>query len=200
MLYLFSPYLASLLLCASVVQADGTGLLGLGKWLYEPVCAHSCRLLLRDSPILCDDDGAAETETGHGNDAHHKRAHNHAMAPTAECWLLDASFLRTMALCIDEYCSKKGVEIWTIEEYWEGHLATGSIGDWSAEMRPIMTYQEALRLAHADVEEVGSDNVPYAVSGDPLNQTSFVAEDDFIPTYNYQMSFQLGEFDHGANR
>lgn len=179
------PALVAALFAGSVV-ADGIGILGAGKWLYKPVCAHSCRYLLRNSQLLCtaDDSGGAH--------------HGHSSSSTDPvCFLHDAAFLRTLALCIDDFCDES---ISTIEEYWEGHLATGTIGDWSEEMRPVMTYQEALRLAKEDVEDVGKENVPIHVVDDPLNVTSFLSEEDFIPTRNYQMSFEWGEVDHGANR
>lgn len=179
--------IAATLVC--VVRSDGTGILGAGKWLYKPVCAHSCRVVLRDSHLLCEAGNAVT-----------KRQHHPASDSSPECWLLDAAFLRTMALCIDEYCARDRIPLSVIEEYWEGHLATGSIGDWSQEMRPIMSYQEALRFANDDVDDLGAENVPIVVLGEPLNETSFVAEDDFIPTKNYQTAFQWGEFDHGVNR
>lgn len=169
--------------------ADGTGLLGAGKWLYRPLCAHTCRYLLADSPLLCE---ASTSEHGHS------RRHAHATSDDDPvCWLLDAAFLRTTALCIEDMCAGRDVDVWTIERWWAGHLATGSIGDWSEEMRPGLTYQEALMQAHEDVEE---GDVPTVVLGEPLNVTSRVMEEDYIPTYNYQLSFQWGEFDHGTTR
>lgn len=173
-------------LFAGTALTDGIGILGAGKWLYKPVCAHSCRYLLRNSELLC----TAEDSGG----AHH----GHSSSSTDPvCFLHDSAFLRTLALCINDFCDES---ISTIEEYWEGHLATGSIGDWSEEMRPVMSYQEALRLAKEDVEDVGKENVSIHVVDDPLNVTSFLSEEDFIPTRNYQMSFEWGEVDHGANR
>ncbi|KAL1953130.1 hypothetical protein VTO42DRAFT_3565 [Malbranchea cinnamomea] len=96
-----------------------------------------------------------------------------------------------------ERCPRDNIPISVMEEYWAGHLATGSVGDWS--LHPIMSYSDALRLAREDVLDMGIENVPVVVPREPLNQTSFVAEEDFIPSYNGQKSFEEAEWGHGAN-
>lgn len=174
------------LVLATTTAADGIGILGAGKWLYKPVCAHTCRYLLRNSQLLCTADDSGGAHQGHSSST-----------TDPVCFLHDPAFLRTVALCIQDYCD---VSISTIEEWWEGHLATGTIGVWREEMRPVMAYQEALRSAKADVEDVGKENVPIHIVDDPLNVTSFISEEDFVPTRNYQISFEWGEVDHGANR
>lgn len=172
------------------VHADGVGILGAGKWLYKPTCAHACRRLIATNPLLCDS-GQNSSHT------HHTKRHSHGKSKT-ECFLLDKAFLRTQALCMADRCPRDNVPISVLEEYWEGHLATGTVGDWS--LKPIMSYSEALMLAKEDVEAVGKENVPIAVSGQPLNQTSFIAEKAWIKSYNGQKSFDIGEAGHGQNR
>jgi hypothetical protein len=105
------------------------------------------------------------------------------------CFLLDSTFLKTTALCIEEYCKKKegDVLVSTIEEWWEGHLATGTLGDWSEEMRPVVTYSEALRLAKLDERE---GDLPDIVEMDWMNETSWIPEEVYTPWYNYQKGFQ----------
>ena len=99
---------------------------------------------------------------------------------------------------MDERCPRDNVPLSVMEEYWEGHLATGTVGDWS--LKPIMGYSEALMLAGEDVDAVGRENLPVVVSGEPLNATSWIDEEDWIESYNGQLSFQEGEFGHGRNR
>lgn len=106
-----------------------------------------------------------------------------------------------MALCIEDHCGIDDVTVPDAEHYWAGHLATGTVGDWSAALRPSITYQDALRLAHDDVHGVDDEeDVPVVVAGEPLNRTSRVRHEDFLPVDNWQRSFQWGEFDHGRNR
>ncbi|KAJ2922188.1 hypothetical protein H1R20_g14899, partial [Candolleomyces eurysporus] len=168
--------------------ADGYGMLGAGKWLYKPVCGHTCRRLIYNNPLLCDGDNAT---------THVHRRHLHGATNPPECFLKDAAFLRTMALCMANLCPRDNVPISVIEEYWESHLATGTVGDSS--LRPIMSYQEALMYAHQDIEEVGASNVPYAIEGEPLNVTSLVRDEDLVQYYNAQTWFERIERDHGRN-
>ncbi|KAK2763915.1 hypothetical protein FQN54_009534 [Arachnomyces sp. PD_36] len=180
-------FLLTSALVTSIVHADGVGIIGAGKWMYKPTCAHSCRRVIEECPLLCES----------GEDTSHHRRHSHAGPPSSECFLKDKAFLRTQALCMTTWCARDNVPISVMEEYWEGHLATGSVGDWS--QKPFMSYTEALMLAREDIAGVGEENVPIVVSQEPLNQTSFVSEEDFIPIYNGQKSFEGHEAGHGAN-
>ncbi|KAG2011153.1 metalloreductase [Coprinopsis cinerea AmutBmut pab1-1] len=174
------------------VAADGYGVLGVGKWLYKPVCAHACRRIIQTNKLTCDSKLPGDNSTSHVH-----RRHSHTVLNTKECYLKDAAFLRTLALCIDSGCSRDDVPISVIEEYWEGHVATGSVGDWS--LRPIMSYRDALDYARQDVEEVGRENVPFTKAGEPLNVTSFIREEDWVIGYNGQKWFEHIERDHGRN-
>lgn len=113
---------------------------------------------------------------------------------------MDAAFLRTMALCLEDVCYKRDkVPNSVIEEYWESHLpmTEGVLADYS--LHPIMSYQEALMYAHRDVETAGSANVPYAVREEPLNVTSFIRYEDLLGQYNAQVWWERSERDHGWN-
>ncbi|KAJ2918752.1 hypothetical protein MD484_g1702, partial [Candolleomyces efflorescens] len=172
--------------------ADGYGILGAGKYLYKPVCGHTCRRLIYDNPLLCDSKLPGDNATTHVH-----RRHLHGATNPPECFLKDAAFLRTMALCLAKACPRDNIPNSVVEEYWEGHLATGSVGDWS--LHPIMSYQEALMYAQQDVEAVGESNVPYAIEGEPLNVTSFVRDEDLVQYHNAQTWFERLERDHGRN-
>lgn len=187
-----SRVLVLLALALPSVLADGVGLLGYGKWLYRPLCAHTCRYLLASNPIPCQSEG---------NDAASAAGHSHHSATSdVHCWLTDLVFLKSVALCIEDYCPMENPQLSTIERWWSGHLATGTIGDWSDDMVPILSYGEAARLAGRDVDEAGPDGLPWVVELAEINATSRIPRDYYIPNYNFQKSFQWGEFDHSTNR
>src|SRR5690606_37382320 len=102
-----------LALCASSVQADGIGLIGWGKTMYNPTCTFACRNVVRKQQLECT---PVESTENHGT------SHNPVVTPP-ECFVKDPAFLKTMALCIDTYCPlsddpSKDV----IEDYWASHL------------------------------------------------------------------------------
>ncbi|PPQ67022.1 hypothetical protein CVT24_011316 [Panaeolus cyanescens] len=177
------------------VAADGKGLIGAGKWMYRPYCAHACRRPIQNNHLTCNRDiGGHSDNTTHT----HTRRHSHAVINTAECYLQDAAFLRTMALCIADRCPRENAAISVIEDYWEGHIATGSVGDWS--LRPVMSYQEALRHALMDVEQAGGmDKMPYTARGAPLNVTSLIEEDVYLSTHKSMVWFEKIETGHSRN-
>lgn len=188
------------------VVADGVGILGAGKWLYKPVCAHTCRYMLRNNLLRCETSVNSTLVDEHmshmGGAAGGHGSHGGAATTDPMCFLLDDAFLRTTALCIEEYCylTEGDVLVSTIQEWWEGHLATGTIGDWSMTMRPVLSYQQALAGAHRDYFDAGEEGLPAFVEADWLNTTSQINQEDYIAVYNYQKSFQWGEFDHGYTR
>jgi hypothetical protein len=124
---------------------DGVGMIGYGITMYQPPCAFACRSVVASCPLTC---------TPHLEENHDS---GHSAAPTPpECYANDQSFLRTLALCINNYCHLKGnPHMGTIEEYWSTHVATGSIGTY--DYKPALTYQEAVAAARQD-EQAGSSN------------------------------------------
>jgi hypothetical protein len=82
-----------------------------------------------------------------------------------------------------------------LEEYWEGHLATGTLSDTS--LQPEKPYHVALSDAQ---RERDNRSLAFLESGEELNRTMVVREEDFIAMYNYQKAFEWGENDHGRNR
>lgn len=219
-----STYLV-LLAAASSALADGIGLIGFGKTMYEPPCAFACRSVIARSRLQCTPQHDADSESG-----------GHAPAKTPEsCFISDPPFMQTLALCIDTYCpGSDAPRAGVIEEYWGSHLATGSIGNFS--WVPKMTYQEALQRAkrnehdgapatnsteqhhghgahtrrailirhggHGDEEEEDHNEMPpnttlpIAKPGAPLNVTSFVRLSDWQKNYNGLKSFELNERGH----
>ncbi len=138
-----STWLTGGLLLAILPQVfgDGIGMIGYGKTMYQPPCAFACRSVIAGCPLTCT---PPPTDDG-----------EHGMTPP-ECYAGDQSFLRTMAYCIDKYCPGNGnPPLSVIEDYWAGHLATGSTA--SYEYKLAATYQEALEAAKKDEHANGSN-------------------------------------------
>ncbi|KAJ3524825.1 hypothetical protein NMY22_g10838 [Coprinellus aureogranulatus] len=200
--YLPLSIIVSLAFLSTTVSADGRGILGLGKWLYKPPCAHACRAVIEDCKILCDSKLSGGPERSSSSTQLHPldKRHSHGILTMDLCLLRDAAFLRTLALCIAERCPRTGVDsIAEVEKYWEGHLATGTVGNWK--LKPIVSYQEALRYAREDLEQAVADGnvVAYAQPGMWLNATSLVRERDWRLLYNGQKYVERNERDHGRN-
>jgi hypothetical protein len=171
-----------------LAAADGYGILGAGKWLYKPTCAHSCRRQIIYSPLVCDGDSGGSHSTG---------SHSHSASPDTACFLENVAFLQTMALCLDTHCGVDSATLGDLQTYWEeGHLAKGTLSDLSLP-QPALNYQEALEGAR---EEVARRTVIDLVKGEVLNETMRISDDDFRAMYNYQLAFEWGEIDHGRNR
>ncbi|KAF4966680.1 hypothetical protein FSARC_5669 [Fusarium sarcochroum] len=215
-----------LTLCAIGVQADGTGLIGWGKTLYNPTCSFACRNVVRKQPLACT---PVESTENHGT------AHNPVTTPP-DCFVSDHVFLKTMALCIDTYCPlTENPPTSLIEDYWASHLATGTLGDY--QYTPVMSYQDALSAAREDESnalnntssqtdshhmrrttillrrhgghDASSNNdlitfnvsssLPMAGGGtDPLNETSFVGPEDWQLQYSYMYDFETNEAGHST--
>ncbi|KAG2008239.1 metalloreductase [Coprinopsis cinerea AmutBmut pab1-1] len=168
----------------STTAVRGQGIIGAGKVIYDLPCAHACRQIIAPSPLLCDSKLPGETHT----------------TDLTECYSKDAAFLRTLALCIEEHCRRDNPQISKIERFWETYplAGTGVFLD-PAQVGPIMSYQEALRYAHVDVEEFGEGNIPYVVAWEPLNATSLVCAEDWLVIYNGLLLLNTGGLVHGRN-
>ena len=194
-------------------KADGTGLIGYGKTLYNPTCTFACRNVIRKQPLACT---PAESTENHGT------AHNPVSTPP-ECFVQDVTFLKTMALCIDTYCGLSDKpDSRLIQDYWASHLGTGTLGTY--EYEPILSYEEALLAAQQDEdsernsrteenttrsadEEIPEGLIPYTVSSplqvtlggsEPLNKTSLVSPVQWQLQYNYLSDFEVNEKGHNT--
>jgi hypothetical protein len=111
--------LAFLHLNTPSVQGDGAGLIGFGKTLYNPTCTFACRNVIRKQTLSCTPSSSQEN---------HGTSHNPVVTPP-KCFVQDLTFLKTMALCIDVYCTLSDDPATTlIEDYWTAHLGTGTLG------------------------------------------------------------------------
>jgi hypothetical protein len=191
------------------VNADGTGVIGYGKTLYNPTCSFACRNVIRKQTLACTPE---DSSTNHGT------SHNPVSTPP-KCFVQDESFLKTMALCIDVYCTlsdKPSMSL--IEDYWASHLGTGTLGDYL--YVPIMSYKDALTAAREDEEEAMANNstsststkvpaglVPYKVSSPlaittggskVLNATHLVGPVQWQLQWNYMSDFEINERGHST--
>ncbi|KAG2017798.1 metalloreductase [Coprinopsis cinerea AmutBmut pab1-1] len=157
---------------------DGKGMIGGGRTLFKPVCAHTCRSFISKSPILCDSKIPDEPPTTDDTNPF-------------LCYSKDAAFLRTLALCLEDHCQREKLPVSSIEKYWERKTAFG--------IPPIMTYEGALRHAHEDLQEFDEADVPYLVEGAPLNTTHRVPEEEWMLLYNYMRFFDNSYTTHGYN-
>ncbi|KAK2767773.1 hypothetical protein FQN54_003932 [Arachnomyces sp. PD_36] len=205
---------------AAGVLGDGTGLIGLGKTMYNPTCAFACRNIVKDCKLLC---------TPEDSTVNHGTNHNPVSTPP-DCFVKDAAFLKTMAICLDTYCPiSNKPDLASLEDYWASHIGTGSLG--SSQYVPALSYMDALAAARRDEERVrinstvaenhsdhpdGTDHsdhvkkrqfmtesgpevtsvLPIIVSGEPLNVTSFIAPMDWQMQYNGMLDFETNESGH----
>lgn len=202
--------LATLLLHTNGVTADGTGLIGYGKTLYNPPCTFACRSVIRKQTLSCTPSVPTEN---------HGTAHNVVSTPP-KCFVQDIPYLKTMALCIDIYCTlSDDPPLLLIEDYWASHLGTGTLGD--HKYMPVMSYHDALSAARYDEKDAIARNitspsvsasipgglVPYKVSSPLaittggsgiLNKTQLVSPVQWQLQYNYLSDFEANEKGHST--
>jgi hypothetical protein len=196
-------------LLTPLAYADGTGLIGFGKTLYNPTCTFACRSVIRKQTLSCTPSSSTEN---------HGTAHNPVSTPP-KCFVQDRAFLKTMALCIDVYCSLSDrPKVDLIEDYWASHLGTGTLGDY--QYVPVLSYQEALGAARLDEDAARASNatrsttasvpkglVPHKVSSPlavttggsgALNATRLVGPVQWQLQYNYLSDFEINEKGHST--
>ncbi|KAK3063404.1 hypothetical protein LTS18_000639 [Coniosporium uncinatum] len=147
------------------------GLIGYGITMYVPNCAYSCRTTIASSPLNCS--AVPDTDMADMGDMAMD------MTPTSspECYATDDAFLQTLAYCISTHCGD--LEAWKIEQWWIQNVA----GIQADQPDPKETYQMALA-------QVVSPPTDVLVSGDPLNKTSLVPEEDYMANWNAQGLFE----------
>jgi hypothetical protein len=192
-------------------KADGTGLIGYGKTLYNPTCTFACRNVIRKQTLACTPKASVEN---------HGTAHNPVTTPP-RCFVQDPAFLKTIALCIDMYCTQSDrPELKSIEDYWTSHLGTGTLGDYR--YVPVLSYKDALAAAREDenkaragtgnttnstLASIPSGLIPYEISSplstttggsDALNSTRIVSPVQWQLQYNYLSDFEVNEKGHST--
>lgn len=189
------------------VAGDGTGMIGYGKTLYDPPCTFACRNVVRKQTLSC---------TPKSSTANHGTVHNPVSTPP-KCFVEDVTFLKTMALCIDVYCTlSDSPSSAKINDYWISHLGTGTVGDY--QYIPAMSYGDALQAAREDERTAAASNMthsippkipdglkPYHVSSplgvtiggsSALNRTRLVDPVQWQLNYNYVSDFETNEKGH----
>ncbi|KXJ94173.1 hypothetical protein Micbo1qcDRAFT_220768 [Microdochium bolleyi] len=153
-----------LILLAATAHADGTGMIGTGKTLYYPTCAFACRNVVSKCTLLC-------TPSPDNATVNHGTAHNPVTTPP-KCFVSDPAFLKTVALCIDNYCphDKSPPALDVVEDYWARHLGTGTMG--TDKWVPVMSYREALRTARGDETTAAAAAVGHGSSNNTTGTSS----------------------------
>lgn len=140
----FAPRMAAVLVALPVillggVQADGIGLIGWGKDMYRPACAAACRNIVKSCRLLC---------TPTYSSVNHGTSHSPVVTPP-DCFTSDPAFLRTVAVCIDNYCPGSDAPASAVvADFWASHLGTGTVGDYT--WVPVLSYDKALAAGRAD--------------------------------------------------
>lgn len=171
-------------LCLNVLLAAGEGdsnvvrhgLIGYGISMYKPVCAFSCRAVVSGATLSC------STEEM-GGMSMSGMSMGMAAETSAECYSTDDSYLQTVAWCMSTRC--KDVPVSDLEQYWEINV----VGDQKVQPKPKESYQQAL----ASVKGAPTEAM---VSGNPLNKTSLVGDDDYDSNLNALSAFESFEDSH----
>ena len=172
-------YLATILFAYQcLAHPNGDGLIGVGKYMYYPLCAASCRGTIERAPLTCT---PHDVEEGGG--------HSHGTTPP-ECYASNVPFMQTLALCISKRCAEEYTAD-ILETYWRRHMVRG--GRPEMEPRPSRSYAEA--LASIDVEPTEE-----YVSGEMLNRTSLISDDSWLGQWNALGYFERAESGHGQLR
>ncbi|KAK5651420.1 hypothetical protein OQA88_12508 [Cercophora sp. LCS_1] len=156
-----------LVLLPALCHADGRGLIGYGRNMYYPLCAAVCRGSIEQAPLVCT---PHDIKDG---------AHSHGGTPY-ECHASDPAYLTTLAYCINQRCGDNYTAD-IIESYWRQHAVNG--GRIVLEPKPVMSYSQAL-------DSIKTPPTEEYVSGEMLNVTSLVSDEDFI---SYEHAFGLFE-------
>lgn len=117
-----------------------------------------------------------------------------------ECYATDDVFLQTLAYCISTHC--QNTPSWELERYWKMNVAGRAQYASFPHINPAIwlnivtrvqpdpkeTYQQALEKAGTPKDTL--------VSGNPLNKTSIILDDDYISNYNALVIFEDMEVVH----
>ncbi|KAF6744749.1 metalloreductase [Ephemerocybe angulata] len=97
-----------------------------------------------------------------------RRRRRQLAGPSAstECYLKDAAYTRTLALCLSDHCPSS-LRISEREEWWEKNVAV-TIMPWTEDMIPPLGYGETLLHAKADIARLGLANIPFHCPECPL--------------------------------
>ncbi|KAH8771946.1 hypothetical protein F5883DRAFT_665141 [Diaporthe sp. PMI_573] len=197
---------ASLYICA--ILTDGRGFIEWSKTIYHPTYAFAYRGVIKSCPLLCTPD--------HGGDIF-GMGHSTTTTPP-NCYTSDPAFQGTMALCLDTYCPlTDNPPMSLLEDYWNYHLATGTVGEY--QWQPNVSYTIAIAAVREDEARARSGSGSNISNTDHtqhrgyqavkthghggsseswLNVTSFVAEADWQKQYNGLISFVINETGHST--
>lgn len=155
----------------------GHGLIGYGIQMYKPPCAHACRDTIKGTALNCST--IMDDHEGHSG-GHHGSS---PIVTEPECYATDDIFLQTLAHCISTHCEH--LPTWKLERFWSLY----TVGRQRVQPDPKLSYSQALA-------KVTDEPTAVVVSGESLNQTSVVNEEDYIGNYNGDNGFETAEISH----
>lgn len=178
-----------------IMSVSAGGMLGAGLGLYKPACADACRQILSSQKLLC----GVDPEDSAYQDKRLGPVKN--VVNTPECYVQDPAYLKTLALCIADRCSRDNdPPLSVLQGWWETRvtLRPGQFRS-TTNIQPNISYQDALRDAQRDVAEVGEANIPFTGMGGPLNVTSLISDQVILPLWNGMKWFERYEVNNTKN-
>ncbi|KAH7403806.1 hypothetical protein BKA64DRAFT_744334 [Cadophora sp. MPI-SDFR-AT-0126] len=100
----------------TVVQAEGFGLVGIGRELFEPKCCYSCLSSFWGLDLSCTD--IQNNHTKRSGDAEGNSTSPH-------CHSTNAVYLKSLAYCINTKCTQENVMTSTSEQCWNDVAGDG---------------------------------------------------------------------------
>lgn len=172
----------------------GHGFIGYGISMYHPPCAFGCKDSI--SPLLncsTEDDGMdgmpgmmlKRMSMGGGSSDDLPSGDDWmVMAGTAQCKSENDDFLQTLAYCVNSRCPD--IPVATLENFW----ARDALGRLTVQPSPKISYQTALLTAIT--------NSPTKLLNNSilLNYTAVVTDEQYIPNFDADSNFEIGERTH----
>ena len=159
--------------------AQGTGLIGYSRTMYYPLCAAACRGAIGSAALSCSPHEHSNDSGGH-----------HGGPTPPECYATDLVFMQTLAYCIDTKCPKD-IQADVLERYWTLHEVNGARV--KLDPKPSMSYGAALYSIEEPPTKV-------YVSGEMLNETALVSDEDHESQCNGLGYFEISEVAHNRYR
>ncbi|KAF2473683.1 putative ferric-chelate reductase [Lindgomyces ingoldianus] len=161
--------------CMTSQGRKGHGLIGYGIVMYKPNCASACR--------DCTSTGVLNCSTVMEDDKGMDMGGMDMTETSPECYATDDVFLQTLAYCISVKCAQ--LPDWEKEKWWKLNVA----GRNQVQPNPKESYRQALDMVTSPPTEI-------MVSGEPLNKTMLVSEDDYVANWNAEYQFEKQEEIH----
>ncbi|KAM0425629.1 hypothetical protein ACHAPT_009161 [Fusarium lateritium] len=206
---------------AGLALSDGTGMIGYGKRMYHPACAFACRGVIKGCPLDCTPKEDAEVHgSGHSTTTTPPECYTSdpaflktmALCIDTYCPGSDAPELSLLEVYWRGHLATGtvGTLEWEPAMSYQEALAGAkkdeqeASGKMTNETKSSHDHHARMIKArhggHAEHAEESTDEpdtlLPIAVSGEPLNVTSFALQANWQKQYNGLTSFEINETGH----